>query len=179
MELICKEKILFLPATIGTSTLPERKQNWIGALAIHCVRWKRAFIFFSKIDLLNFSNRWCKTMSLFVYGIPTCNSCKKALKWLDQHSIPYTWVNTKSNPPSRSEIDAWISFIGSKPLRNTSGGSYRALGEEKKTWSDIQWASAFANDPMLLTRPLFTRHGRALFTGFRGSDEELKKKLEL
>ena len=118
-------------------------------------------------------------MSLFVYGIPTCSSCKKAQKWLDQQGVSYTWVNTRENPPSRAEIDTWIKNIGSKPMKNTSGGSYRALGEEKKTWSDAQWAKAFSNDPMLLKRPLFAREGRALCTGFRGSDEEIKKKLEI
>ena len=118
-------------------------------------------------------------MSLFVYGIPTCNSCKKAQKWLDQQGISYTWVNTRENPPSQAEIETWIKNIGSKPMKNTSGGSYRALGEEKKTWSDTQWAKAFSNDPMLLKRPLFTRAGRALCTGFRGSDAEIKKKLEI
>ncbi len=88
-------------------------------------------------------------------------------------------MNTRENPPAQSEIDIWIKSIGSKPMRNTSGGSYRALGEEKKTWSDEQWSKAFANDPMLLKRPLFAREGRALCTGFRGSDDELKKKLEI
>ena len=113
------------------------------------------------------------------YGIPTCNSCKKALKWLDQQGVSYTWVNTRNNPPSRAQIDSWIGSIGSKPMKNTSGGSYRALGEEKKTWSDVEWAQAFSNDSMLLKRPLFARDGRALCTGFRGTDEELKKKLAL
>lgn len=118
-------------------------------------------------------------MSLFVYGIPTCNSCKKAMKWLDMQDISYTWVDTRKNPPSRTEINTWIQSIGSKPMRNTSGGSYRALGEEKKSWSDEQWAQAFSEDPMLLKRPLFSRDGRALCTGFRGSDEELKERLEI
>ena len=62
-------------------------------------------------------------------------------------------------------------------MRNTSGGSYRALGEEKKSWTDAQWADAFAADAMLLKRPLFERSGTALMTGFRGSDESLREKL--
>lgn len=115
--------------------------------------------------------------SLYVYGIPTCNSCKKAMKWLDEQGICYTWVNTRTTPPQKNDIENWIATIGAKPMKNTSGGSYRALGEDKKTWSDAQWAQAFADDPMLLKRPLFTRDGIALCTGFRGSDEEHKQKL--
>ncbi len=116
-------------------------------------------------------------MSLFVYGIPTCNSCKKARKWLESKSIEYTWVNTRSTPPSEKQINAWIADIGNKPMRNTSGGSYRALGDEKHTWSDSQWGKAFAHDAMLLKRPLFVQDDKALFTGFRGSDEEIASKL--
>jgi len=116
-------------------------------------------------------------MSLHVYGIPTCNSCKKAKKWLDQHEIEYTWVDTRKTAPSLEQITNWIGDIGNKPMRNTSGGSYRALGEEKHSWSDDSWGQAFASDPMLLKRPLFVRSGKALFTGFRGSDIDIKKKL--
>ena len=116
-------------------------------------------------------------MSLFVYGIPTCSSCKKALKWLDSKSIAYTWVDTRKTPPTEKNVHSWIADIGNKTMRNTSGGSYRALGEEKHTWSDKQWGKAFAADPMLLKRPLFVQDQKALFTGFRGSDEELLAKL--
>jgi arsenate reductase (glutaredoxin) len=116
-------------------------------------------------------------MSLSVYGIPTCSSCKKARSWLKEQGVEHTWINTRENPPQRQEIEEWISSVGSKPMKNTSGGSYRALGEEKKTWSDAQWAQAFADDAMLLKRPLFTRNGKALCTGFRGSDEEKKHRL--
>ena len=116
-------------------------------------------------------------MALIVYGIPTCNSCKKALKWLDNHNEEYTWINTRESAPSISNITKWVNDIGNKPLRNTSGGSYRALGEEKKSWTDDQWIQAFAADAMLLKRPLFVRNGTALFTGFRGSDEDIAAKL--
>lgn len=57
---------------------------------------------------------------------------------------------------------------------NTSGLSYRALGEEKKTWSDEQWIKAFSHDAMLIKRPLFVKNGEAVLVGFR-ANEEVKK----
>ncbi len=116
-------------------------------------------------------------MSIFVYGIPTCNSCKKALKWLEAHGFEYTWVDTRKTPPSKEAIALWVSDLGFKPMRNTSGGSYRALGAEKNDWKDAGWIDAFAKDPMLLKRPLFEKKGKALFTGFRGTDDEIKDRL--
>ena len=114
---------------------------------------------------------------LKVYGIPTCNTCKKALKWLDDQRITYEFINTKTAPPPPETIAQWVQTLGAKPLRNTSGKSYRSLGEDKKTWTDAQWISAFSEDAMLLKRPLFERDGMALKVGFRGTDQELLKTL--
>ncbi|NMF82129.1 Spx/MgsR family RNA polymerase-binding regulatory protein [Nodosilinea sp. P-1105] len=116
-------------------------------------------------------------MALTVYGIPTCGTCKKACQWLDSHGIAYSFVNTKVDPPNRETIADWVNTLGAKPMRNTSGQSYRALGDEKKTWTDDQWIDAFAADAMLLKRPLFVRDGQAVLVGFRASDEDLKAAL--
>ena len=118
-------------------------------------------------------------MSLQVYGIPTCSTVKKALKWLDERNVEYEFVNTKETMPDREAIADWVKILGSKPMRNTSGKSYRAIGEEKKTWSDEQWIEAFSQDGMLLKRPLFVRDGEAVFVGFRGSDDAIAAALGL
>ena len=116
-------------------------------------------------------------MSIRVYGIPNCSTCKKALKWLEDHEIEYEFINTKEYPPSREMIQDWVKSLGSKPMRNTSGFSYRALGEEKKTWTDEQWVEAFANDSMLLKRPLFVKNDKAVMVGFRHKEEAITQKL--
>ncbi|MGP1383179.1 MAG: Spx/MgsR family RNA polymerase-binding regulatory protein [Thainema sp.] len=116
-------------------------------------------------------------MTLEVYGIPNCGTCKKALKWLDDNQVEYEFINTKEQPPSREQIADWVTAFGSKPMRNTSGGSYRALGEEKKTWSDAQWVDAFAQDAMLLKRPLFVKDGSAVLVGFRAKEDEIRSQL--
>lgn len=116
-------------------------------------------------------------MSLIVYGIPTCDTCKKALKWLNDRDIQYTWIDTRSTLPSKTDIQKWVHQLGNKPLRNTSGKSYRALDKNKESWTNEQWVEAFANDPMLLKRPLFVKNDIAIFTGFRGTDAELEHQL--
>ncbi|MEP0917538.1 Spx/MgsR family RNA polymerase-binding regulatory protein [Leptolyngbya sp. DQ-M1] len=115
-------------------------------------------------------------MTLQVYGIPTCGTCKKAFKWLDDRAIAYDFINTKDQPPTQAAIAAWVSALGAKPMRNTSGQSYRALGEEKQVWTDNQWVDAFAKDAMLLKRPLFVKDGKAVFVGFK--QEALQQALE-
>lgn len=116
-------------------------------------------------------------MSLQVYGIPNCGTCKKALTWLTNHAIAYEFINTKDHPPTQQQIQAWVTSLGAKPMRNTSGQSYRNLGPEKESWTDQQWVEAFAQDAMLLKRPLFTKDGTAVMVGFR--EPEMRQKLGL
>jgi arsenate reductase (glutaredoxin) len=106
-------------------------------------------------------------MALQVYGIPNCGTCKKAFQWLAANNIEYEFINTKEQPPTSSMIRAWVQALGSKPMRNTSGQSYRAIGDEKTSWTDEQWIDAFAKDVMLLKRPLFVKDGTAVAVGFK------------
>lgn len=116
-------------------------------------------------------------MSIQVYGIPNCGTCKKAFKWLEDNSVDYEFINTKENQPTREMIQKWVESLGSKPMRNTSGQSYRALGDEKNSWSDQQWIEAFTKDAMLLKRPLFVKDGTAVLVGFRDKEDILREKL--
>lgn len=111
-------------------------------------------------------------MSLKVYGIPNCGTCKKAIAWLQDQDIAYEFIDTKTQPPTSPIISKWVAALTARPMRNTSGQSYRALGEEKKEWSDAQWIDAFAQDAMLLKRPLFEKDGEAVMVGFRAKEEE-------
>ncbi len=71
-----------------------------------------------------------------------------------------------------------MAAVGSGPLRNISGHSYRALEPEKQAWGDENWIGAFAEDAMLIKRPVFVRAGQVLLVGFRGSEGELLALLE-
>ena len=115
--------------------------------------------------------------SIQVYGIPTCSTCKKALQWLDIQKISYKFINTKEQPPDREQITHWVEKLGYRPLRNTSGQSYRALDEVKDTWKDAEWVAAFSDDVMRLKRPIFVKDGIAIAVGFRNV-AEIQKLLE-
>jgi arsenate reductase len=116
-------------------------------------------------------------MALQVYGIPNCGTCKKAFKWLDDNGIDYEFIDTKVNPPAQEQVADWVAALGYKPMRNTSGQAYRALGEEKQTWGDAEWISAFTDNAMLLKRPLFVKDGKAVLVGFRAKEEVLQETL--
>jgi arsenate reductase len=112
-------------------------------------------------------------MALTVYGISSCGTVKKARTWLEGRSCDYTFVDFRKTPPAPEQIAGWVEALGAKAMRNTSGGSYRALPAEKKTWSDARWKAEFVKDVMLIKRPILEKDGVAVKVGFRGTDDEI------
>ncbi|MCB9763299.1 MAG: Spx/MgsR family RNA polymerase-binding regulatory protein [Alphaproteobacteria bacterium] len=106
-------------------------------------------------------------MTLTLYGIPTCGTVRKARSWLDERGVTYDWVDFRQTPPEPARVARWVEALGAKALRNTSGGSYRALGPEKQGWSESQWTSAFQQDAMLIKRPVLEIDGAPASVGFK------------
>ena len=106
-------------------------------------------------------------MSVTLYGIPSCGTVEKARKWLDQHGIAYTWVDFRTTAPEPERVAGWMAKFGWKPMRNTSGGAYRAQPAEKKGWGDAEWLPLMQADPMLLKRPVVEIDGEPAAVGFR------------
>ena len=107
-----------------------------------------------------------------VYQYPACSTCRKALKWLDEHGIPYEPAHIVDAPPTFDELTEAIQR-SSLPLRrffNTSGQSYREGGfsERLKTMSDREAIEALANDGKLIKRPLILNTGSGkVLVGFK------------
>ncbi len=72
--------------------------------------------------------------SLKVYVYQNCDTCRKALKFLDRHSISYTAVPIREKPPAVPELQAMLEHQGGdlKKLCNVSGQDYRALNLKEK-----------------------------------------------
>ena len=102
-----------------------------------------------------------------------CTTCKKALKWLDDHHIEYQVRPIADQKPTADELKAWSSLSG-KELRkffNTSGQLYREMGLSKKvgTMTPDEMLSVLATDGMLVKRPLFVTDSTVL-VGFKEAE---------
>lgn len=70
---------------------------------------------------------------LKVYSYQNCGTCKKAIKFLDQHGVSYKLFAIRETAPSKAELKEMLKSMGSlKKLFNTSGQDYRALGLKDK-----------------------------------------------
>ena len=111
---------------------------------------------------------------LKVYGIPNCDTVKTARAFLESKGIAHEFIDFRKTPPSSTQVQAWVQAFGTKAMRNTSGGSYRALPADKDSWSDAQWTSSFSADPMLIKRPVIERDGAPVLVGFKDPDALLR-----
>jgi arsenate reductase len=98
-----------------------------------------------------------------------CQTCKKALKWLDERGVRLDVRPIVDQPPTPEELAKWIPASG-LPVRkwlNTSGQSYRALGKAKvDAASDAELTRWLAADGKLVKRPVLVKGSRVL-VGFR------------
>jgi len=68
-------------------------------------------------------------MSLKVYEYKNCDTCRKALKFLDAHHITYHKIPIREQPPTKSELKKMLGYLDGeiKKLFNTSGQDYKAM----------------------------------------------------
>ena len=64
-----------------------------------------------------------------IYGIPNCNTVKKALTHLDKAGVTYEFVNFKKEPPTVKLLKDWKVAFGDWPV-NKKGPTYRKIKEE-------------------------------------------------
>jgi arsenate reductase len=105
-------------------------------------------------------------MALTVYQYPKCSTCRKALKWLDEHGIAYKSVDIVSAPPSGAALKRALKQSG-RELRaffNTSGESYRAGGYKDKLagMSEADALRELSADGKLIKRPLLIGYDMVL-----------------
>ncbi len=105
---------------------------------------------------------------VLVLAYKSCDTCRKARSWLDDHQLPYTARPIVDEPPTLDELARWIpaSGVGVRKWLNTSGQSYRALGKEKiDAASDEELRRWLAADGKLVKRPVLVR-GAKVLVGF-------------
>ena len=89
---------------------------------------------------------------------PSCSTCKKAKKWLEEHEVPYEDRHSKEQNPTVSELREWQEKSGLelKKFFNTSGMKYRELQLKDRLpqMSDEEKLELLASDGMLVKRPL-------------------------
>lgn len=67
-----------------------------------------------------------------LYGIPNCNTVKKARDWLAQHQLEVEFHDFKKHGLSAEVADSWLAQTEWARLINRSGLTWRGLPDERK-----------------------------------------------
>jgi arsenate reductase (glutaredoxin) len=106
---------------------------------------------------------------VLVLAYSGCDTCKKALKWLEARGVTYRTRPIVDQPPTAAELERWIplSRMDVRKWLNTSGQSYRALGKAKvDAASDAELRTWLSRDGKLVKRPVLVTRDEVR-VGFR------------
>ena len=109
---------------------------------------------------------------------PKCTTCQKAVKWLEERGVSYTYRDIKEQNPTYEELKEWAGRSG-LPLKkffNTSGLQYKAMGLKDKLpeMGEEEQLRLLSTDGMLVKRPILVGDGFVL-VGFR--EDQWKERL--
>ena len=106
-------------------------------------------------------------MTIQFYGIPNCDTVKKARRWLDAQGVEYAFHDYKKEGAGAGRLASWSDAVGWEVLLNKRGTTYRKLSDEEK--ADIDRTRAIdlmVQHPSLIKRPVLEHEG-GLLGGFR------------
>src|SRR4051812_30656131 len=102
-----------------------------------------------------------------VYGIPNCNTVKKALDWLKANNVPYEFHDFKKLGVGEEKLQEWDSKAGYEKFLNKQGLTWKqldqAIKESIKTKEDA--LQLLQQKTSMIKRPVIEDNG-FLFFGF-------------
>ena len=106
-------------------------------------------------------------MTIHFYGIPNCDTVKKARVWLDGKGLDYTFHDYKKEGADAGKVAAWIDAAGIDTVLNKRGTTFCKLPDEDKADIDAAKAvSLLVQHPSMIKRPV-VEHPGGLLVGFK------------
>lgn len=105
-----------------------------------------------------------------VYGIPNCDTVRKARKWLEQQQVTYKFHDVRAAPVSTDEIHNWLQQLGIDTVLNKRSTAWRQLSATEQTVTDTADVVALLQRyPTLMKRPLLATN-KHYCAGFKEAD---------
>jgi arsenate reductase (glutaredoxin) len=114
------------------------------------------------------------TATTVVYGIPNCDTVKKARVWLEEHGVPFEFHDFKKAGVNEKLIQDWLKDVPVESLVNKRGTTWRGLSDVHKAEADTT-AGAIAlmiHKPSIIKRPVVVVNGRVKTLGFSAEQYE-------
>lgn len=108
-----------------------------------------------------------------LYGIPNCDTVKKARTFLEKKKLAYDFFDFKKSPPTVEHIKRWSDAFGGMPV-NQKGVTYKKFKSEFEALSLAKQPKFLIENTSMIKRPILEKNGKVLHFGF---DEEAWTKL--
>ncbi len=108
-------------------------------------------------------------MSITLFGIPNCDTVKKARTWLAANGISYQFHDFKKQGVPEAQLDNWLATVGWETVVNRKGTTWRGLDEATQA-SVVDAASARAvmlGSPSVVKRPVVVWADGTVTVGFK------------
>ncbi len=106
-------------------------------------------------------------MSVTIYGIPNCDTMKKARAWLTAQGVDHRFHDHRKDGVDPARLRAWVDELGWETVLNRSGTTFRKLPEADRANLDADRAVALmAAQPGMIKRPILDLGDRRI-AGFR------------
>lgn len=102
-----------------------------------------------------------------IYGIPNCDTVKKARRWLEENHVDVEFHDFKKQGTDAAQLRRWGDAVGLDRLLNRQGTTWRKLSDEDKARADnADGAIALLQaNASLIKRPVL-EHGDTVLVGF-------------
>jgi Spx/MgsR family transcriptional regulator len=112
-----------------------------------------------------------------LYGIPSCDTVKKARAWLTAHGASYEFHDYKKHPITEDQLKGWLKQVGWQKLLKKTGPTWGQLPDPVKATikDDASALALMLEKPNVIKRPVLEDKGKVLATGFNEQEyKELK-----
>ena len=103
-----------------------------------------------------------------LYGIPNCDTVKKARAWLTEHGKSHEFHDFKKHGVPPAELERWADVVGWESLLNRKGTTWRQLNSDAQL-AVVDSASAQAlmrAQPSVIKRPVLDWGSGDVTVGF-------------
>ncbi|NKI35322.1 Spx/MgsR family RNA polymerase-binding regulatory protein [Wenzhouxiangella sp. XN79A] len=95
-----------------------------------------------------------------IHGINSCDTCRKARRWLGEQGIEATWVDLRADGVVRADLERWLDAVGAEALVNRRSTTWRELPENERPAMEPEAVlPVLEAHPTLIKRPVFERAG--------------------
>ncbi len=102
-----------------------------------------------------------------LYGIPNCDTIRKARNWLREHDLEYHFHDYRKVGVPKTALKHWCNELGWEQILNRRGTTWRKLDEKTKSSIDQTSALKLMQEyPAMIKRPILV-NDKTLVLGFK------------